>query len=273
MTHSITVVNHCGNLYHSRTTLRFPCHSCRDTTELQLVSTAPGAKVLAHIASSPLVDVQDVLFDEDTWEPQLAAFEYLEPSTLVLNPSLKPDWDRVVAAGAYQKYPTLVSASQDKQALVLLYKTDNASSMYQVFYRQQSGPPQLLFEVTPQLKPYTLAKVHGVVLQARDGLALPSYLTMPVQQGVPEQLPADMAHTKAPSLSGTGSSDVQSRPAKSSGALGALAGSAGSSGSGRQAGGSTPSATPQLNLQLPLVLLVHGGPYTARDWWVRGDSW
>ena len=46
----------------------------RDTTEVQLISLQPGAKVLKRIASNPLVNVGSILFDDDTWEPLMVAF-------------------------------------------------------------------------------------------------------------------------------------------------------------------------------------------------------
>jgi hypothetical protein len=45
----------------------------RDTTELQLISTAPGAKVLQHIASNPLSNINSVEFHPNTWEPQIVS--------------------------------------------------------------------------------------------------------------------------------------------------------------------------------------------------------
>jgi hypothetical protein len=45
----------------------------RDTTELQLVSAAPGAKVLKRIASNPLANVNSVEFNPQTLEPQIVS--------------------------------------------------------------------------------------------------------------------------------------------------------------------------------------------------------
>lgn len=56
-------------------------------------------------------------------------------------------------------------------------------------YHRGTWPPQLLLEVQPALNPYTLAKMHGVVIPARDGLRLPAYLSLPVKPGVPQVRP------------------------------------------------------------------------------------
>jgi hypothetical protein len=69
----------------------------RDTTELQLISTAPGAKVLKRIASNPLSNVNSVEFDQHTWEPQLVAFNYLQVQWQLLDPALKAEWGRIEA--------------------------------------------------------------------------------------------------------------------------------------------------------------------------------
>jgi pimeloyl-ACP methyl ester carboxylesterase len=103
--------------------------------------------------------------------------------------------------------------------------------------------------------------MHPVVITARDGLRLPSYLSLPVLPGVPTTLPASVTG-EVPTVKNSifaatnGSSASTDRsihwaPKPESVKAAALAAT----------GGSKP-----LNLSLPMVLYVHGGPW-SRDYW------
>jgi hypothetical protein len=122
----------------------------------------------------------------------------------------------------------------------------------------------MLFEVQPDLNPFKMSKMHPVVITARDGLSLPAYLSLPVLPGVPGVLPASvvgevptvknsMFASSNSSSAAVSSSDrsIQWAPKPASAAAAALA----------AAGGAKP-----LNLNLPMVLYVHGGPW-SRDYW------
>eukprot|EP00879_Flechtneria_rotunda_P019070 GHRR01020022.1.p1 GENE.GHRR01020022.1~~GHRR01020022.1.p1 ORF type:complete len:675 (+),score=189.80 GHRR01020022.1:864-2888(+) len=203
----------------------------RDTAAFQLVSTAPGAKVVRHLASDPLSDVGSVIFDPDTWEPELVAFNYLKTNWTVLDEALKSEWARIVA---FRPNDTVAvqDRSQDKQKWLLLYGSDSKTSKYYLYWRG-TWPPQLLFEVRPGLNNYTLARMNSVIITARDGLKLPAYLTLPVKNNVPVALPA--AWVGAASV--TNVSNVN-KP---------------------------------YSLNLPMVLYVHGGPWARDYWGISAD--
>jgi hypothetical protein len=106
--------------------------------------------------------------------------------------------------------------------------------------------------------------MHPVVITARDGLRLLVYLSLPVLPGVPSVLPTSVAgevptvKNSAFASSNASSAAVRSSdrsihwaPKPASAAAAALA----------AAGGVKP-----LNLNLPMVLYVHGGPW-SRDYW------
>lgn len=94
-----------------------------------------------------------------------------------------------------------ISSDVDGRRWVVSVNHDRAPQTW--FYDHATGERRLLFTPLPHLDPAALAPVTPVTITARDGLALPSYLTLPV--------------------------------------------------------GVEP-------VGLPLVLVVHGGPWT-RDWW------
>jgi hypothetical protein len=171
------------------------------------------------------------------------------------------DWDRIVKFRPSDS-PSVSDISNDRKTWVILYSSDNRTSRYYL-YHPGYWPPQLLFEVQPALNPFTLSRMHPVVITARDGLRLPSYLSLPVLPGVPSVLPASVTgevptvkNSIFASANDTAASNNPDRsihwaPKPESAAAAALA----------QTGGSKP-----LNLSLPLVLYVHGGPW-SRDYW------
>jgi hypothetical protein len=101
-----------------------PPHTDRDTTEIQLISTAPGAKVLQRIASNPLVNVGGLVLDQDDWTPQMVTNDYLKPERKVLDPSIAADWGRLegfIPGGI----PSLRDISADKKTWVVVYSRES----------------------------------------------------------------------------------------------------------------------------------------------------
>ncbi|KAF8066249.1 dapb3 [Scenedesmus sp. PABB004] len=167
----------------------------RDTTELQLVGLGPGAPVRAALASHPLVNVGSVLFDPDDWNPQLVSFTYLRTDWTILDaPAVGADWGRLSAwrgAGADAE-ASILDISNDRTVWLVMYASDRHTSRYYL-YTRGAWPPALLFEVQPGLNAYKLAPMHPVIIPARDGLRLPSYLTLPLGRGAPAALPPGLA--------------------------------------------------------------------------------
>eukprot|EP00882_Tetradesmus_deserticola_P022962 GHRQ01024978.1.p1 GENE.GHRQ01024978.1~~GHRQ01024978.1.p1 ORF type:complete len:238 (-),score=17.57 GHRQ01024978.1:42-755(-) len=171
------------------------------------------------------------------------------------------DWSRIVKFRP-NLMPSLSDISNDGQTWVIAYSSDNRTSSYYL-YRKGTWPPQLLFEIQPDLNPFTLSKMHPVVITARDGLRLPSYLSLPVLPGVPSVLPASVigevptvknsifAASHGSAANSNKFKSIHWAPKPASVAAAALA----------AAGGVKP-----LNLKLPLILFVHGGPW-SRDTW------
>ncbi|WIA16155.1 hypothetical protein OEZ85_012870 [Tetradesmus obliquus] len=226
----------------------------RDTTEVQAISIQPGATVLRRIASNPYADMDDVIFDSDTWEPQMVAFNYHKSQWTIIDPALKALGTRLEEFKPGFEVE-LAGRSKDRQTLLLRYSNSNSSPSWYL-YRQGKWPPVLLLEDRPELRPYSLAASRPVVITARDGLQLPAYLTLPILPAVPKDLPACIAGP-VPDLRGAGTG--AGKPPAQITTERSSSSSSSSSSSGK------PSCKP-LQLQLPMVLLVHGGPW-ARDYW------
>lgn len=88
---------------------------------------APGETILKNISSDPLVNVGSVLFDQDTWEPQMISYDYLKSNWTVLDPSIQKDWD-LISKFRPGESPAISDISNDKKTWVLLYSADNKTS-------------------------------------------------------------------------------------------------------------------------------------------------
>jgi acetyl esterase/lipase len=123
--------------------------------------------------------------------------------------------------------------------------------------RRGSWPPLFLFELQPELNAYKQSVMHPVVITARDGLRLPSYLTLPLRADIPETLPPSVTGLLPSGSADEGASAAAPAVQKSSTRSVHFATPA------QLAAAAAPSP---LNLSLPLVLRVHGGPW-ERDTW------
>ncbi|MDX1501337.1 MAG: S9 family peptidase [Thermoanaerobaculia bacterium] len=155
-----------------------------DTTRLQRIDLATG-EVLEEIASSPKADVGSVEIKDDGNVIQAVEFQYLKPEWTVVDPAVAADFERLAAAhdGAFE----VVSRTRDDRIWMVAFESDTGPVAYYL-YRRPEGELEFLFTNRPELEKYTLAPMKPVVIQARDGLELVSYLTLP--PGLePEKLP------------------------------------------------------------------------------------
>jgi dipeptidyl aminopeptidase/acylaminoacyl peptidase len=177
----------------------------RDTGALAALDIASGKSKV--VASSDLADVDGILSHPTENTILAASFTYLRKDWQVLDPSVKADFEylRTVADGELE----ITSQTLDNQQWSVAYLMDNGPVRY-YRYDRSARKAHFLFTNREDLEGVKLARMHPVVVPARDGMKLVSYLTLP--------LGSDSA--------------TEARPAK----------------------------------PLPMVLLVHGGPW-ARDQW------
>jgi len=170
-----------------------------DVTRLVRLDLATG-KELQTLAVDPRSDVAGYFYDDRKHRVDAVAFNYLRKEWKLLNPTFAADFAALgkVRDGDF----TIQSRDRADRKWIVSYTADDGP-VATYLYDRDAKKADLLFVNQPELAKVTLAKMQGVVIESRDGLKLPSYLTLPV--GVP----------------GT---------------------------------------------QLPLILLVHGGPW-ARDAW------
>lgn len=130
-----------------------------------------------------------------------AGFNYMKPEWRAVDPSVAPDLKYLQSLQPGSPFFIFSQDLRGKQWIIWMFTDTGPTSFY--LYDRVARHAQLLYRDRPQLEKYTLAQQRPLLVPARDGFKLVSYLTLP----------------------------------------------AGSSGK-----------------NLPLVLLVHGGPW-ARDEW------
>jgi len=181
----------------------------RDTAALFEIDLPTGDRQLLY--GSERADVSGLLLHPITDRPQAAAVTYLRRRWEALDPVLKADFRflRRIGEGEIEVVSRTLA---DDRWLIALTASDEPPRyfLYDRDPRSNRRSARFLFSTYPELAEAPLAPMQATVIESRDGLRLPSYLTLPTWHTTPD---------------GT-------RP--------------------RQ--------------RLPLVLLVHGGPWARDDW-------
>lgn len=129
------------------------------------------------IAADATYDVQQVICNTDTHEPEIVLWQKERLVYQVLNPDLEKDFTcmRAISEGDL----TYLQQSADGTKWVLGFLYDNKSYEY---YLYDSGTKQatFLFCTRPQLNKYHLAQMKPISFTSRDGLTIHGYLTYPL---------------------------------------------------------------------------------------------
>jgi dipeptidyl aminopeptidase/acylaminoacyl peptidase len=150
-----------------------------DVTRLVKLDLASGRE-MEVVASDPRCDVGTVLKHPVTGALQAVSFNYLRTAWTVLDPSVAPDFAALAAVrdGDFE----IVSRDRTDATWVVAYTVDDGPLTWYL-YDRRTRQASKLFASQPALEATPLAKMQPVTITARDGRAMPSYLTLPV--GVP----------------------------------------------------------------------------------------
>lgn len=177
----------------------------RNTSALFSVDLDMGTRTL-HAEDSK-ADISDVMIHPVTRVLQAAAFTYERRRWQVLDATIASDLDNLksTASGEIE----VVSRTLDDRRWIVSDQQDNSPDRYYL-YDRDTAKSHFLFTSREALEGLPLARMHPVVIPARDGLQLVSYYTLPVDRD-------------------------------------------------RNASG-------HLDRPLPMMLLVHGGPWGRDEW-------
>jgi len=149
----------------------------RNTAALMRVPAKPdGMSDRKLIFASDRADVSNAMFDPVTGEIQAVATEYLRTEWTLIDPAIGPDLEalRALESGDLN----VLSRTLDDRAWIVAY-TQDAGPVRYYHWDRDAGEGRFLFTNRPELESYTLQSMRPVEIPARDGLTLPSYLTLP----------------------------------------------------------------------------------------------
>ncbi len=129
------------------------------------------------LAANALADADEVLIHPTEKTVQAVSFTYIRKTWMILDPHLKDDF-AVIQSQVCGDF-SVVSRSQDDQHWIIADKPDDTPNQYYL-YKRSKGQLHFLFQDRAHLARYPLAKMHAVVIPARDDLKLVSYYTLPV---------------------------------------------------------------------------------------------
>ena len=156
-------------------------------TALLSTSTGQDHQVLARldldtgrqtvVVADEMANVtNDLWLDPRTGKLQAYTTDYLTPKHMAVAPEMRRDIKRLEAELGPQ-YQVL-SRTRDDRAWIIL-ANDPAKGIANYLYQREEGRITKLFEQWPRLAGAPLQPMWPVEIRARDGLILPSYLTLP----------------------------------------------------------------------------------------------
>lgn len=159
----------------------------RETAALVEYDLQSGdSKVLAE---HPEASASWIQRDPQTYRPRAVAFDYLKAQWQILDDSVRGDFNRL--ANETTGVPIVMGSTRDDTKWIVSELEDDSPQRYYL-YDRESKALTLLFVDRDDLLGVELAPMLPRVIEARDGLALVSYLTLPPDadadgDGVPEK--------------------------------------------------------------------------------------
>jgi dipeptidyl aminopeptidase/acylaminoacyl peptidase len=145
------------------------------------LQTGEELSVLAQDAQSDVAEKSDdadpsVILNPITHALQAVEFDYTTRHWFFLDPQIQSDFEKISREAS--GFIDLISRDRADRKWIVARRRSDASASYYVFDRETKRLTQLFNEI-PALARFTLAPKKPVVIKARDGLQLVSYLTTP----------------------------------------------------------------------------------------------
>lgn len=160
---------------HGRTLYAYDSRG-RDTAALVAIDWNTGAVTV--LAEDPRADIGGVLTDATSHRPLAYGVTYERFGLHVLDESIRPDIDVLNARAGGGEWRMTARTEDDQRWIVAMSSDTRPSSSW--LYDRQARTLQHLMDLRPELAGVRLARMQPVVIPARDGLSLVSYLTLPV---------------------------------------------------------------------------------------------
>ena len=150
----------------------------RDTAAVVERNIASGAEKV--LASSDEVDAGGALIHPKRYVIEAVSFSPGRMTWRVVDPAVKADFEGLAKVNPGDFF--IVNRTEADDTWLVGFQSDRAPGRYYRWDRK-SKQGTLLFTTRPKLEGLALAEMKPLVIKARDGLNLHSYLTLPV--GVP----------------------------------------------------------------------------------------
>ncbi|MGH6815265.1 MAG: S9 family peptidase [Hyphomicrobiaceae bacterium] len=152
----------------------------RNTSALFKVDWATGKQTL--LAEHPKADLGQVLTDPETGAAMAVSFTYTKLEWQPLTDQATRDF--AFLSPRLGGEIGILDRTDDNKRWIVTADTAEQPDIYYLYDRARAELTEL-FSTRPDLKTYRLAPMQPVVLRARDGLDLVSYLTLPAEEQGP----------------------------------------------------------------------------------------
>ena len=146
----------------------------RNTSAGVVIDLTTGEQTV--IAEDDKADLSDVLFHPTTYEPLAYAVNYKKEDWTALDDSVAADIQKLEER--FKGQVNIASMTDDMSKWVVVDDAAEQPGTY-MLYDRSSGELTEMFQTRPELAGAPLQPMHPVVIEARDGLDLVSYLTLP----------------------------------------------------------------------------------------------
>lgn len=159
----------------------------RDTSALTLMNVKSGKSQL--LAEHPKADGAGILFHPTSKKPLSVSFNYARREWKILDHSIAKDFENIKKVNGGEA--NVIASTKDNQTWILAFVTDTGPTLYYRWDRK-SQKETYLFSNRKALEGLALSRMHARVVDARDGLKLVNYLSLPVESdpdedGIPTQ--------------------------------------------------------------------------------------
>lgn len=128
------------------------------------------------IYKSDKADVSDAMQNPITKAIEAVSFNYTKNQWVFFDNNVKSKFDLISKEIGHDAEIQIVSRSTDDKVWIAAALSDIKPPQY---YKLENNQVEFLFSGDSKLQKYSLAQMHSVVIEARDGLEMVSYLTLP----------------------------------------------------------------------------------------------
>jgi dipeptidyl aminopeptidase/acylaminoacyl peptidase len=152
----------------------------RNVNASRLVKMNIATGEISKIAEDPQYDVGSVMIHPDTYEVQAVAFNKDRVEWVVLDQSIKQDFDNIrdIHRGDFG----IISRDNADATWIVAFTVDNGPVPFYA-YDRRARKASFLFDNQPDLNKYTLATMEPISFTSRDGMTVHGYLTLPPGKG------------------------------------------------------------------------------------------